>query len=241
MCKECNSFRVFILATTFILITDSADKGKSYLCLWSFQSRKWHKDNKLSGKPDTIIALQSTVLFESVCLVLFFTENFLLVLNDSFFSFSRKMKCREQIYIDPFPTISKNLLLETRYLNFMINSYWIFCLPKNINNPFRCHFLPPPHFKNILHTNIYMKGNDTRGKFLESNLKRTLKASQFSIPRLMEGWHFIFSYWDWMTQCNQYIISKTSCELDNYIFSRTWCSLCPLPILKRLRPQSGHC
>ena len=91
MCKECNSFRVYILATTFILITDSADKGKSYLCLWSFQSRKWHKDNKLSGKADTIIALQSTVLFESACLVLFFTENFLLVLNDSFFSFSHSV------------------------------------------------------------------------------------------------------------------------------------------------------
>ena len=70
--KECNSFRVYILASTFILITDSADKGKSYLCLWSCQCRKWHKDIKLSGKPDTIIALQSTVLFESVCLVLSF-------------------------------------------------------------------------------------------------------------------------------------------------------------------------
>ena len=33
----------------------------------------------------------------------------------------------------------------------------------------------------------------------------------------MEGWHFIFSYWDWMTQCNQYIISKNASLTITYL------------------------
>ena len=123
------------------------------LLFWSCQCRKWHNDNKF-GKPDTIIAIYS---FVGVCLVLSFYWKLFpdFEWNDGCFSFSQICFIMNEDstwnemwwqtkYVEILSySISKNLLLGTRYLNFMINSYWIFCLQKNINNPFRCHFLPP--------------------------------------------------------------------------------------------------